>query len=439
MWWFGDGDEEDQRPSAPKTVQIEVYRLADLAAGVAAFRTLRARPDWTRWSTEGLVDTKALDRVVAFDAPFNPNGDAFWVQLPEALPAGWYLVQQPDGTRPSQIVLQVTDVAGYLRRLDDPNPRVGQRPRHRPTDRRRERRERPRTGRTNGCRRACHRRHPRRSAPEAARIVHPPMRSGRHRAHDRWSGDLPPGGIAERQAGRLRGFVLLVRGRPGLLEPPPHRPGRIPNDGHGQSVGRHPRPGHRGGPVASPCAPVVAGRRRRICPPARRGPGRQPRTDRILHRLAGLRGPVRRFVLGRSVRRRQARAIVVPVRHAAHQADLSTGRHHRSSRLRRRRPDQGDRRSRLLRGNAGRRCPPQDRWLRRTQRHDGCHRDGRLSNGREGRQEPGRPQLGLLRCRDGSRRGGGDHRGESRIRHLPEPSHRRWRGPDRGRQGPRQR
>lgn len=108
LWSFGD----EQVP--PKTLRIEVYRLADLEAGIAAFQTLRARPDWSRWSTEGTLDTTKLQRVVSVDARLEPYRGAFWVQLPNRLPAGLYLVQQPDGSRPIQAVLQVTDVSGYL-------------------------------------------------------------------------------------------------------------------------------------------------------------------------------------------------------------------------------------------------------------------------------------------------------------------------------------
>jgi hypothetical protein len=108
LWAFG----EEQAP--PKTMPIEVFRLASLDAGIAAFRALRARPDWSHWSHEGLVDTAGLPRIVSVDARLNPYRGAFWVQLPHALPAGWYLVQQSTGIRPIQAVLQVTDVAGYL-------------------------------------------------------------------------------------------------------------------------------------------------------------------------------------------------------------------------------------------------------------------------------------------------------------------------------------
>jgi hypothetical protein len=108
VWWFG----EDH--TAPKTLRIEVYRLANLTAAIDAFRTLRARPDWSRYSADGLVDTTKLSREVSVDAGLHQYTDAFWLQLPEKLAAGWYLIQAPAGTRPIQTVLQVTDVAGYL-------------------------------------------------------------------------------------------------------------------------------------------------------------------------------------------------------------------------------------------------------------------------------------------------------------------------------------
>lgn len=110
LWWYS----EAQNPKTPKTTRIEVYRLADMAAGIDAFQALRARPGWSRWSKAGLVDTKKLRRVVAIDARLNANENAYFVRLPKTLPAGWYLVQHPDGTNPIQAVLQVTDVAGFL-------------------------------------------------------------------------------------------------------------------------------------------------------------------------------------------------------------------------------------------------------------------------------------------------------------------------------------
>ena len=98
----------------PRTTRVAVYRLAGIDAAIDAFRTIRARPDWSRWSSNGLVDVTGLTRVVSANLPLNKHQNSFWVQLPTRLPAGWYLVQQVGGTKPIQTVLQVTDVAGYL-------------------------------------------------------------------------------------------------------------------------------------------------------------------------------------------------------------------------------------------------------------------------------------------------------------------------------------
>ena len=107
--WSYEGSE------APvKATHVDVYRLGGLDAAIDAFRTIRARPDWTRWSAAGLVDVSHLQRVVSADLALNAYQAGFWVELPDRLTAGWYVVQDSDGTKPIQAVLQVTDVAAYL-------------------------------------------------------------------------------------------------------------------------------------------------------------------------------------------------------------------------------------------------------------------------------------------------------------------------------------
>jgi hypothetical protein len=100
--------------TAPKTARIEVYKLRDIGAAIDAFRQLRGSPRWAQWSTDSAVSTAGLRRVMAFDARLRRGGDALWFRLPATLAPGWYLVQRPSPKRPSQVVLQVTDVAGYL-------------------------------------------------------------------------------------------------------------------------------------------------------------------------------------------------------------------------------------------------------------------------------------------------------------------------------------
>ncbi len=110
LWWTSAAN----KPKLPKTARIDVYRLADLAAAVKAYQSLRTTPDWSGWSKAGLLDTTKLTRVARVDARLNKLDNAFWVRLPNRLPAGWYLVEHPGAIRPIQVVLQVTDIAGYL-------------------------------------------------------------------------------------------------------------------------------------------------------------------------------------------------------------------------------------------------------------------------------------------------------------------------------------
>ncbi len=109
MWAYSE-----EESASPKKARIEVYRLADLNGAIDAFRQLRRSSRWARWSTDGLVATSGLRRVMTFDARLEQTGGALWFRFPDVLPPGAYLVQHPSGTRPVQTILQVTDVAGYL-------------------------------------------------------------------------------------------------------------------------------------------------------------------------------------------------------------------------------------------------------------------------------------------------------------------------------------
>ena len=109
LWPYAwEGDEEID------SVPLEVYALSDQAKAIEAFRHLRAIPTWSDWSTFPLVSTKGLRRAVKLDAHVEEHQGTLWTRLPAPLPAGWYLVQYPSAERPSQAILQVTDIASYL-------------------------------------------------------------------------------------------------------------------------------------------------------------------------------------------------------------------------------------------------------------------------------------------------------------------------------------
>ncbi len=114
VWAYGDFYDESGEPRWPKSVPLEVYRLPDRAAAIDAFLQLRSVPRWSRWHAEDDVPTQGLTRVAGLDAHLEEIGGTLWTRLPEALPAGWYLVQYPSETQVAQAILQVTDISGYL-------------------------------------------------------------------------------------------------------------------------------------------------------------------------------------------------------------------------------------------------------------------------------------------------------------------------------------
>ena len=115
LWAFGDvSDDESQQPTSPDSIRLEVYRLANQAAAIDAFRQLRTTPRWSTWNAADRVPTAGLSRVAGVDAHLEDAQGTLWTRLPEPLPAGWYLVQYPSERHQAQTILQVTDIASYL-------------------------------------------------------------------------------------------------------------------------------------------------------------------------------------------------------------------------------------------------------------------------------------------------------------------------------------
>jgi hypothetical protein len=115
LWAFGDAsDDETEQPASPSNIRLEVYRFADEAAAIDAFRQLRTTPRWSTWNASDRVPTAGLSRVAGLDAHLEDAQGTLWTRLPESLPAGWYLVQYPSERYQAQTILQVTDIASYL-------------------------------------------------------------------------------------------------------------------------------------------------------------------------------------------------------------------------------------------------------------------------------------------------------------------------------------
>ena len=112
-------DYQVQQAVAKRPFRVTVYRLASERAGVEAIRVLTEAPDWARRSARSIATT-GLARVMSFDA--TPQGDpnsGQWIRFPAALERGWYLVNGPRSPGAGQMVLQITDVAGYVAAAKD--------------------------------------------------------------------------------------------------------------------------------------------------------------------------------------------------------------------------------------------------------------------------------------------------------------------------------
>jgi len=106
------------RSYSPAELSFEVYRYADINAFTGALGAAQGQPQWTYWGRRSFrLSKEGLARVATFSlTPVQQQQSyyvAFYAVFPDALPAGFYLVQSGDGVTTAQTLLQVTDVAAY--------------------------------------------------------------------------------------------------------------------------------------------------------------------------------------------------------------------------------------------------------------------------------------------------------------------------------------
>ncbi len=108
-------DEEGNEKPAPDSIPIAVHRLADMTSAITAWRSIRAAPDWTRVVSSAPVDTTGLPLTLSGTVRLQKLTDHsdHWIQLPDTLPAGWYVVTLTWGRIARQTLLQVTDLATF--------------------------------------------------------------------------------------------------------------------------------------------------------------------------------------------------------------------------------------------------------------------------------------------------------------------------------------
>jgi len=94
-------------------VDFDVYRLNNTEQAIDAINQITNFPSWSHFAwTKNQVSTRGLQHVFSFDAPSPVSrwGTA-WVDLPDLLPPGFYLINATIGDFVAQMVLQVSDLA----------------------------------------------------------------------------------------------------------------------------------------------------------------------------------------------------------------------------------------------------------------------------------------------------------------------------------------
>ncbi|HVN10842.1 MAG TPA: Ig-like domain-containing protein, partial [Kineosporiaceae bacterium] len=98
----------------PATVAVTVNRLPGFADALRAYAAIAAAPTWTLVSSRAPVSTAGLPRVIAAVVRIRElDQGTQWIQLPRALPVGWYVLTLRFAGVPVQLVLQVTDTSLY--------------------------------------------------------------------------------------------------------------------------------------------------------------------------------------------------------------------------------------------------------------------------------------------------------------------------------------
>lgn len=108
-------------PDAAETVPVTVYRYADIEDMLQALDAYAQVPTWAYAARSAYrADTAGLAAALTFEAELQPLGDFGEVLLPfpDAVEAGFYLVEAEVEGGPVQAWLQVTDVGTYVAMAD---------------------------------------------------------------------------------------------------------------------------------------------------------------------------------------------------------------------------------------------------------------------------------------------------------------------------------
>lgn len=100
-------------------INLGVYRFAKAEDYIKALSQKANTPIWTRYGDD-LISKKDLRKAADLDqiAEWNEDSWSYQMELPLALPAGYYLLEAKKGRNVAQTFLQVTDISSYYRQTD---------------------------------------------------------------------------------------------------------------------------------------------------------------------------------------------------------------------------------------------------------------------------------------------------------------------------------
>lgn len=113
--WASGPENDEGTVAAPASIPLTIHRLGSLEDAMAAAQAIASAPGFTQVSTTPAVPTTGLTRLFSGKVTLHHENEwgSYWIQLPQRLATGWYLVTETWGGVPRQIVAQITDLATF--------------------------------------------------------------------------------------------------------------------------------------------------------------------------------------------------------------------------------------------------------------------------------------------------------------------------------------
>ncbi len=111
---------ENSTKSGTAKVQTTVYGYKNIDSFITALGKKDSIPSWAYMTNQkNLAQTTGLNKVLNFDQEFKANySEGQFIKIPQALPAGYYVIDSKWDTLRFQTFIQVTDIGMYIMKSD---------------------------------------------------------------------------------------------------------------------------------------------------------------------------------------------------------------------------------------------------------------------------------------------------------------------------------